>query len=349
MAWTVGEFVHHRWPAQYAAAHSAQAQSGGHVRDSNAGQLHQRHQGERDADLRSLAPASGVMNPVLTAADVTDYGNVDFVADPFMFVSGTGNWHMFFEVFNRNREPTAAIGHAYSNDAGQSWQYTGIVLQTEHHLAFPYVFQANDAYYMIPEQWNRQSPASITLYRTDSLPNGWSPISVITTPDQFLSDCVVYRWNDRWWALAGSDNERYELFGYYSSELETNEWHSHVENPIISGRPAAARPGGRPIVSEEDLIVFFQDCVAQYGDSVRAFEVETLSPTAYRDQELSWSPILQSSNKCIGWNSGSMHHIDPWWTGNGWRCAVDGNIGFGKQFFSRDHWAIGIYETPLQS
>ena len=45
-----------------------------------------------------LVPAPGVLNPVLTAHDVSDWA-ASCVADPFMLrVDGT--WHMFFEVFD---------------------------------------------------------------------------------------------------------------------------------------------------------------------------------------------------------------------------------------------------------
>lgn len=40
-----------------------------------------------------------------------------------------------------------------------------------------------------------------------------------------------------------------------------------------------------------------------------------------------------------------MHHIDPWYTEEGWYCAVDGNIGLRGTMFGPDHWSIGIFET----
>ena len=53
----------------------------------------------------------GVINPVLTASDVTDK-TASFVADPFMFYED-GNWFMFFEVEDY---VSADIGLAKSND-----------------------------------------------------------------------------------------------------------------------------------------------------------------------------------------------------------------------------------------
>ncbi|QCJ47407.1 hypothetical protein [Haloprofundus sp. MHR1] len=292
----------------------------------------------------SLVPGRGVVNPVVTAADVTDFGDADFVADPFLFVTPDGRWHLFFEVFNRDRTPTAAIAHAESDD-GRRWSYDRVVLETDDHLAFPYVFRWDDRYYMLPERWNRETPASPILYRTDSLPGGWSPVAELVAPDRFLCDFVVFRHEDRWWALAGSDDDRADLLAFYSDELEADDWTPHAGNPVVEGRPTAARPGGRPLVRDSDVVAFFQDCAACYGHRLRGYVVDELTPSTYRDRELHSSPILEGTEKRLGWNSGRMHHLDPWPVGDGWRCAVDGNIGFGGRLFGPDHWAIGIYES----
>ncbi|KTG11002.1 hypothetical protein AUR64_07495 [Haloprofundus marisrubri] len=292
----------------------------------------------------SLVPGRGVVNPVITAADVTDFGDADFVADPFLFVTPDGRWHLFFEVFNRDRTPTAAIAHAESDD-GKHWTYNRVVLETNDHLAFPYLFEFEDHYYMLPERWDRETPASALLYRTESLPYGWSPVAELVTPDRFLSDFVVFRHDGRWWALAGSDDDDADLFAFYSDELEADDWTPHDANPVVEGRPKAARPGGRPLVRDDDIVVFLQDCEARYGNRLRGYVIDELTPSTYRDRELRSSPILEGTGTRFGWNSGRMHHLDPWPVGDGWRCAVDGNIEFGGRVFGADHWAIGIYES----
>lgn len=288
-------------------------------------------------------PIPTVENPVLTAADVTDYGDVDFVADPFLFPAEDGGWHLFFEAYNRDRTPTGVIGHATSTN-GRAWRYRGVVLQTNVHLAFPYIFEWKGTYYMIPDRWDRESPAPILIYRTASLPNEWERVSTVVEPDRQLADCVVFRWDRRWWALLGSDDGRHDLYAYYSNELLADHWTAHAENPVASDRPRAARPAGRPIVGDDSILVFLQDCDDQYGDKVRAFDVTELTPTAYIDQERPESPILEATGGLVGWNSGRMHHVDPWYTNDGWRCAVDGNV-FGRRLFGPNHWAIGLYRA----
>lgn len=67
----------------------------------------------------------------------------------------------------------------------------------------------------------------------------------------------------------------------------------------------------------------------------------------YADRECLDAPLLEGTDERFGWNSGAMHHVDPWYTGEGWRCAVDGTVGFGRSLLSDQHWAIGMYvSTP---
>lgn len=299
---------------------------------------------QSDHDPLELVPDPGVVNPVLTATDVTDYGWVDFVADPFCFVTESGEWHMFFEVCNTNRTPDAVIGHATSPDEGTTWEYDQVVLNTGAHLSFPYVFEWEGTKYMIPEEGSTHG-TTVTLYEATDFPTQWEPAATLISNDHGTDDTVVFRWNDRWWAIVGESVFANRLRVYYSDSLRADDWTPHEANPVVTDRPWATRPAGRPIVDDDRILVFYQDCETQYGDKVRAFEITDLTPTTYADRELPESPLLEATDDRFGWTSGRMHHVDPWYTGSRWRCAVDGNIGFGRSVLSDNHWAIGMYTT----
>jgi hypothetical protein len=209
---------------------------------------------------------------VLTARDVTDVAGVDGVADPFLFPAADGGWHLFVEVFARDRDPTAAIGHATSPD-GRDWTYQGLVVATDDHLSFPYVFRWDGEHYLLPDPWSkRDREATITLYRARSFPSTWEPVAALLTPDRSIHDMVVFRWGDRWWGLAG---DRGDLYAYHSASLEADGWTPHEANPVVEGRLAAGRPAGRPIVRPDQVLAFFQDGVRRYGHRVRAFRIRS--------------------------------------------------------------------------
>lgn len=348
LSWWVGKTLHHTVPrlvgdgrsdGRPAASRPTEPQS----RSAQTGESIPTYP-YRDAPLDPLVlrPSAAAANPVLTARDVTDYGQVGGVADPFLFVTAAGEWHMFLEVFNRDADPTAVVGHATSPDGGSTWEYDRVVLRTDRHLSFPYVFKWDGTHYLLPDPWEKASPtADIRLYEAREFPYGWTDVATILSLDHNVSDTVVFRWRNRWWAVAGDERN---LYAYHSPTLRADDWEPHAENPVVRDRPRAARPAGRPIVREDRILLFLQQCVSGYGEQVRAFEVTELSPDGYADAELAESPTVQATDSSVGWNSGKMHHVDPWYDGTAWRCAVDGNIELGRDLFGHN-WSIGMYES----
>ena len=294
----------------------------------------------RDEAALPLTPTEipAARNPAFTAEGVTDFGAVDFVADPFM-LPGPDRWHLFFEVCNYARDPDAVIGHATSPD-GLRWEYDRAVLNTGEHLSFPYVFEWEGTRYMVPEEGGADGRA-VRLYEATDFPGGWEPRATLVSADHRTDDTVVFRWDDRWWLLVG-DGDAACLRAYHSDSLVADDWQPHADNPVVTDRPAASRPGGRPVVGSDGLVVFFQDCERRYGEAVRAFEITALGPESYADEERPESPILERSGARVGWNSGRMHHVDPWYVDGRWLCVADGNVANSAVFTGR-HWALGMY------
>jgi len=277
------------------------------------------------------------LSPAMQASYVTD-AEANFVADPFLFVTEDDDWHMFFEVAT---DSGGVISHATSDDRGRTWAYDQVVLQRPYHLSFPYVFKWQGEYYMTTEEGRNN--AKPRLYRAEEFPKKWTHETDLYDPTEYghdITDHVLFRWEGKWWDLAGIGNSG--LRAYYSDSL-TGEYEPHENNPIVTDRKKAARPAGRPIVREDDILMFYQDSVEFYGEKVRAYSISDLSPSSFQDSEVPESPVIDGSGENgRDWNEVRMHHYDPWYLGDGegWRCAVDGN-GRGEQ-----SWSIGIYHVP---
>ncbi len=229
-------------------------------------------------------------------------------------------WWMFFEVFN-GATARGEIGLASSRD-GLVWEYGGLVLREPFHLSYPYVFRSGNDYYMIPETLGI---GAIQLYRAEEFPYGWKPVAKLVNGS--FADSSIFQYEDRWWMFACTNHSLHDTLCLYQSQELLGPWTAHPLNPLVEGDPSRARPGGRVSRWNGQFLRFCQDCVPAYGTHVRAFEIEELTPTTYREREMPESPILSPG---ADWNRNGMHHIDPHPApGGGCIACVDG-------YFMRD-------------
>jgi hypothetical protein len=263
-----------------------------------------------------LQPVPSVTQPVLTQRDVTDVSAV-FLADPFLARDERG-WHLFFEVMNW-RTCKGEIGCASSTD-GLHWTYGRIVLAEAFHLSYPYVFEWEGAWYMVPESY--QAGAAL-LYKATEFPVAWSCVGPLLR-GPYLADTSLFRHDGRWWLFTDTSrdfhNDTLRLF--HADDLQ-GPWREHLQSPVVTGNAHIARPGGRVVEVDGRLLRFTQNCMPYYGTDVRAFTIDELTTTTYREREHPGNPILKPAE--TGWNAGGMHHIDPHRLPDGsWLAAVDG-------------------------
>ncbi len=260
----------------------------------------------------NLVDPEDISNPVLTGKDVVDI-DARFVADPFM-LSKNGKYYMFFEVLNRETNQ-GDIGYAESTD-WKHWEYRKIIIDETFHLSYPYVFEWDDDYYMIPESYN---DLSVRLYKAASFPDKWEYVGNLLTGYRYV-DPSIFRYNDKWWLFVTTpSNDILNL--YYSSNL-LGEWKPHPMNPIVKFDKNIARPGGRVITHNDRLYRLTQDDYPSYGIQVFAFEITELTEKSYVEKIVSEKPVVNMTGK--GWNAAGMHHVDLHKIGDKWMAIVDG-------------------------
>jgi len=276
-----------------------------------------------------LAPIPSTPNPVLTAHDILDT-QANFVADPFLLpVDDT--WYLFFEVLNTATNQ-GDIGYATSNN-GLNWNYQQIVLDEPYHLSYPYVFEWQGDYYMVPES---SEVNSILLYRAVNFPTDWEFVATLLTGRAYVDPSPFY-YNGSWWMYAGGGLDTLYLF--FADHL-AGPWFEHPQSPVVTGDANIARPGGRVVQFDNRLLRITQDDAPTYGNQVRAFEVTLLSRTYYAEFEVPESPLLSATG--YGWNGDGIHHLDPLLLPSGtWFAVAD---GFGdpqqRQSIAKDNWTL---------
>jgi hypothetical protein len=264
--------------------------------------------------LTTLKPLSD--QPILSRETFAGQG-VSYVADPFLLRRG-GEWHLFFEAWNWHRYQ-GEIAHAVSTDHGRTWTPTGTVLREVFHLSYPQVFDHAGHTWMIPES---HEAGGVRLYRCTKFPDEWQfEMTLIEAP--YLADATVTHWNGMWYLLAdASPTQPHDTLRLWVADNLHGPWQEHPGSPLIINDPRHARPAGRIILDDGKLIRFAQSAVPEYGTDVRAFVIDELTPTTYRERPLSASPILGPG---AGWHAGGMHHLDVFrGYDDQWLAVVDG-------------------------
>jgi hypothetical protein len=271
--------------------------------------------------------------PVLQASDVADVP-ATFIADPFM-VHRNDMWYMFFEVMNRSSNH-GDIALASSRD-GRTWEYEKVVLDEPFHLSYPYVFQWNESFYMIPESHRAQA---VRLYKALKFPIQWAFVTELIAAD--LADPSLIRWNGDWYLFA---LKGWDTLALFCADSLHGPWSEHPESPLVEGNGHISRPGGRIITYQGKPIRYAQDGFPTYGSAVRAFLIDSLTKTCYREHEIARSPILEASGN--GWNALGMHHVDPHQLDSTtWIACVDGKRR-GLVFDYRRGMAYILYRLKL--
>lgn len=257
-------------------------------------------------------PSKNILDsPTLMASDITDV-SAEFVADPFI-ISKDSILYMFFEVLDKSTNK-GIIGIANSLD-GEKWEYDKIVLREPFHLSYPYVFNYNGEFYMIPESCETEK---VLLYKSNNFPYEWSIVSELINGS--FVDCSIFQYNNKWWMFGGQGGK---LHLFYSDKLDQG-WEEHSKSPLIKNNINITRPGGRVIVNNNIIYRYAQDGEPNYGSALRLFKIQRLSENEYEEEELSL--IFKGTNKEGDWRRDGMHSIDQLKiTDDQWLIAVDGH------------------------
>lgn len=256
------------------------------------------------------------LNPVFTHRDIAT-PPTSFVADPFLVRDGE-RWNLFFELFNTESK-RGELGVAESADL-LHWRFLKVILAEPFHLSYPYVLKYKGSYFMIPES---KEGKAIRLYRATRYPLEWE-FEKVLVEGEYVDPSPVF-FNGRWWLFAGHDGYSTSLF--YADDLK-GPWTKHPQSPIYQNNPSMARPGGRSVVVDGQLIRFVQDNPDGYGKGVRAMVVDEISPTTFKEHPATTSSLFKAHGQ--HWARNGMHHVAPVEVAKGeWVATIDGS-GDGK-------------------
>lgn len=217
-----------------------------------------------------------------------------FWADPHILTRGD-NFYIFVEEFiYKNSKAHIAV---IKIDKQGNYQYLGKVLEKNYHLSYPFVFEYENEYYMIPET---EGNKNIEIYHCVNFPNKWEFFGKLME-DVSAVDTTIFKHNNKWWMFTGiKENEGAsnsdELFLFYSDNPLKNNWKSHKKNPIISDI-RIARPAGKIFTYNNRIYRPSQISSKYYGYGISINEIVKLNIDEYEESQI--TTILPKWNKKI--------------------------------------------------
>jgi len=191
-----------------------------------------------------------------------------------------GRYYVFFEEYLYSSQK----GHISVVELDKSGIVTSpaIVLERDYHLSYPFIFQWNGNYYMVPET---SSNNQIELYRCVSFPLRWE-FEAVLMPDVQAKDATLIEVNGKWWMFLSlaAHGVSDELSLYYA-DTPLGPWTAHPLNPVKSD-VRSARSAGRLFYWNGDLYRPAQDCSKRYGYAISINKIISLDPFQFSEVEV---------------------------------------------------------------
>jgi hypothetical protein len=160
-----------------------------------------------------------------------------------------------------------------------------VVLERDCHLSYPFLFQWDGAWHMVPESGDGRT---VDIYRSDAFPRGWRRIaSMLSGVD--ARDATLLEWNGRWWmfvTLCMPGGPRADELSLFYADSPLGPWTPHPRNPIVSDVTRARSAGA--IYRDDDgaLIRPAQDGSRGYGYAVTLYRIDVLDERQYRESPI---------------------------------------------------------------
>lgn len=215
-----------------------------------------------------------------------------FYADPFLF-QRDGRRYVFFEDYD-STSGRAVICYLEIDEHGRHCS-PQLALRQDCHLSYPFVFAEGDDIYMLPETAGHRT---VELYRAARFPDEWT-LERVLLRDVTATDATLLRQEDRWWlfvAVALDGGRPVDELCLFSSGSLHGEWEPHPLNPVVSD-VRSARPAGRILSRDGQLVRPAQDCSEAYGGRLVFNRIDVLSRTEYREEPIgAIEPAVDTGN-----------------------------------------------------
>ena len=199
-------------------------------------------------------------------------------ADPFV-VSQNGKHYLFIEelIYQKRKGHISCL----VLDGKGRVETIATILEQPFHLSYPFIFQHNSVWYMVPES---AANKTVDLYECIAFPFQWKfKRTLLSVMEAF--DSTIHFHNNRYWLFCtirkrtgASAND--DLHIYSTANFLEGNWEAHPMNPVVVD-PRTARPAGKIFTDGNYIYRPSQICSPRYGSGVSLNRIELLNESEY--------------------------------------------------------------------
>ncbi len=200
--------------------------------------------------------------------------------DPFV-LQREGHYFVFVE----EKMYATGRGHIACLELNADGKLTSrsVVLERDHHLSYPFVFEFEGGLFMLPES---AANRTVELYRCTRFPDQWERARTLFR-DIYAVDATLLQHAGKTWLFANVREEGGSslnaLHVYWAETPLSETWHPHPANPVVRDI-GSARPAGRIFVQDGKLIRPAQDSSKRYGRSLKFNHITRLDESGYSEE-----------------------------------------------------------------
>ncbi len=202
-----------------------------------------------------------------------------FWADPFLIEKEGKNYIFFEECFFGQK------GHLSVMELAENGTHSEpkIILKKDYHLSYPFVFEHQNEWYMIPETAENHT---VELYKATEFPEKWVFVKNLLENIQTCDSTLLF-YESKYWLftthfIARNGDIWDKLSIFYANDL-MGEWTAHPENPVVKDIKTA-RCAGKIFEKNGKWYRPAQNSSKRYGYGLAIQEIVTLSETKYEEK-----------------------------------------------------------------
>lgn len=204
-------------------------------------------------------------------------------ADPFLIQKD--KYFIFFEE-KLNKQQNAHISLIEISADFKTISKPVIVLKESFHLSYPFVFEYQNDFYMLPES---ASANELFLYKASSFPTQWTKQKSLLTGKR-IYDATLHQHEGVWYLFCNEksddrlSSDAY-LHIYFSKDILHEPLVPHPMNPVYRD-VTCARPAGKIFSFDNKLIRPSQISAPGYGAGIQLNEIIHLSTTNFEEKPI---------------------------------------------------------------